>query len=270
MEVNEDKVEAIVHHPGMSYADYDVNGQPRLWNVMRMVGSARWYSHHYPLDESGRTFRDYAEMTSDRLTFMVTSEFIMTKKMYDHSIPKSPLCVKVQGGYIGNTSMNSIATVTTATSEIELIRNTNQIVSINKSTRRPSPLPDWWKEKYTESAKNHKSLKIDKFEKADNAGFYQNKVAWSDTDRNLHTNFSTYVRFCIDAAHHCAKEGTLKHFEENLKNGINVVQLHFYQESNEGDMLDVYCWEDPSNSKKIYFDIHIGEKSIFQSIMLLF
>jgi hypothetical protein len=30
--------------------------------------------------------------------------------------------------------------------------NINQVVYIDPSTRKPTPLPDWWKEKYAESA----------------------------------------------------------------------------------------------------------------------
>ncbi|XP_053401606.1 uncharacterized protein LOC128545957 isoform X2 [Mercenaria mercenaria] len=62
MSVDEEKVEALVHTSGLHYSDFDSkNGQPKPWQLMKMLESARFFSHHWPLDDSGRTFRDYAE-----------------------------------------------------------------------------------------------------------------------------------------------------------------------------------------------------------------
>lgn len=248
-----------------------LSAQPKVWMLLKILESSRFYAHHYQLDDTGRTFRDYAKLTSDRLIFLVASEIRMTKELYDHSIPKFPLNIKIVGGAIGNTSLNSITTIYSDLENIELVQNTNRVVSIDKNTRRPLPLPDWWKEKYTKTAKAHDALKMTKFEiPTGNTGFYQHKVAWSETDLNEHTNWGAYFKYCVNAAHHCAKKGSLKHFHKNVTNGVRLVHCYFYGESLEDDLLDIYCWEDPHDTKKLYFDIHRGQNSINQCVFHFF
>ncbi|KAK3096830.1 hypothetical protein FSP39_003740 [Pinctada imbricata] len=270
LSVDEDKVEAIVKHPGFHHSDFDVLGQPKLWQIMGLVVTGRIFAHHYPLDDPKRTFRDYEKLTEDRLTFLVTSELQFTKLLYDKESPKRPLMMKVQGGYIGNSSFNSYTSVHAENGEL-LISNINQVVSIDMQTRRPKPLPDWWKQKYAESAKNKPSLKIAKFEKPGNTGFYQVKVAWSDTDFNHHTTWSAYVRYVIDAAHKCQREGTLSNFDDNLKSGISKLELQYFGESLEGDHLDVFVWEECSNGDRVLRgDVHKDGKSSFQCTLKFF
>ncbi|OWF41120.1 uncharacterized protein LOC110462886 [Mizuhopecten yessoensis] len=261
---DQDAVKAVIQHPGMVSGDYDVNGQPKLWQMMRLMGAARFFAHSHPLDQSGRTFRDFSKMSSDRMTFMISSEIIFYKELYDFSIKKTPLRMHVLGGYIGSSSLNTITKMFDSTEKVLLSSSVTQVVSIDRETRRPKPLPDWWREKYAASAKEHVSLKFDKMARPDNASSYECHVSWSDTDAYCHTNWASYARYVVDAAHHSSRKGDLPPFEENLTKGLHRIELHYCGESFMGDTLTVYSWEDQNNLNSLYFDLCKADKSIFQ------
>lgn len=222
------------------------------------------------MNESGETFRDFQELTKNHMTFLITGQLKFFKPLYDLSNINEPMLVKVKGGYIGNTSLNAHTSVCLESSDEEIMTNVNQVVYIDPNTRKPSALPEWWKTKYAESARGMPSLKIDKFERPPNIGCQRFQVTWTFTDAYNHANWTSYARYAIDCAHLCSKKGTLKHFEENYKNGLSCVQLHYYGEALEGEFLDVYAWEDPEDTKKLYFDINKNGNSIFQCIMFFF
>lgn len=263
-------VEATMRHCGLTFRDFDKDGQPKLWEMMRLFSSSRIYVHHVPMDESGKTFRDFKELTKDHMTFLVTSELRFRKPLYDLSILNKPLLVKVQGGYIGNSSLNALTRISLESCNTELMTNVNQVVYIDPVTRKPTPLPDWWKEKYAESARGKSTLRLEKFEKPAETGHMRVQVTWTFTDNYNHTNWTSYARYAIDAAHLCSKQGSLKHFTDNIKKGISKIQLHYYGESLEGEYLDVYTWEDREDSTKLYVDINKDNNSIFQCIMYFF
>lgn len=230
---------------------------------MKFMESARFYSHHMPLDESGRTFRDYSELTSDRLTFLVTSLFDIDVDMYDPSKPKSPIDVMIQGGYVGSSSLNSVATVVSATGQ-PLLKNVNQVVSVEKSTRRPLALPDWWKEKYADFGKNFEALKFHKLEKPSSVTPFKVHVARSDIDGNNHTNWSCYVRFAFDGLWHNVKHKLIKNFEDLERRGVKRMELMYSGESFDDDVLDVFVWTDETEHHKMYVHIEKLNHFLFQ------
>ena len=242
---------------------YFSDGKPKPWHLMKFLESARFFSHHWPLDETGRIFRDYAQLTDDRLTFLVSSNFDIKREMYDAKIPKSPLDVKVRGGFIGGASLNSLAAVFTKDG-LELLSNVNQVVSVDKSSRRTLPLPDWWKQKYAESAKLFKPLKFNKVETPQELPFYDYKVARSDLDGNNHANWSVYVKFALDAMYHFSKTGHLVSFSNFDELCLQKMEVMYFGESFDDDVLHVYAWEDNSSPLTIISHIYKGDKHLFQ------
>ena len=230
---------------------------------MKFLESVRFFAHHWPLDDNDRVFRDYAQLTDDRLTFLVTSRLDIEPAMYNSKIPKSPLDVLVQGGFIGNSSLNSITSVVTSGGQ-ELMSNINQVVSIDRKTRRPLPLPDWWKEKYAVSAKPYQSLKFAKIDKPENIPFYDYKVARSDLDGNNHANWSVYVKFSLDAMYHFSKTGFLASFSDFDSFCISRMELMYSGESFDDDVLKVYSWEDESAPTTAVVHIYKGDNFLFQ------
>ena len=136
-------------------------GQPKIWNMMDLVVSARMFAYHYPLDETGRTFKDYKKLINDRLVFVATSEVCFSKAFYNPDINKGSLLSIVKGGYIGNRSFNSNSLMKTESNE-QLLRSNILAVSTDMETRRPKPLSGWWKKKYEISAKGFQSYTLEK------------------------------------------------------------------------------------------------------------
>lgn len=230
---------------------------------MKLLESARFFSHHWPLDDTGRTFRDYAEVTSDRLTFLVTSRMDIERCLYDNKIPKCPLDISVQGGYIGSSSLNSIATAQTLQGQ-GLLSNINQVVSIDRSTRRPMPLPEWWRTKYAKVAEKFSSLKFERYPRPDSVVSYQVKVVRSDQDGNNHTNWSSYVRYSLDALYHNAKHGMMENFRDIDRRGLQTMELLYSGESFDDDLLDVYVWNKDDASFTACVHIEKANNLIFQ------
>ncbi|KAL3835939.1 hypothetical protein ACJMK2_021400 [Sinanodonta woodiana] len=263
--VNEEKCEANVIHPGLSYDDFDNRTErPRLWKMMRLMEGARFYSHHVPLDSTGRTFRDYAQLTDDRITFLVAAELDFYSEFYDFRIIKNPLRINVQGGYIGKTSLNSITKVFTNSGNL-ICRNINQVVSVNKSTRRPLPLPVWWVNKYAESAIGKEPIKFEKEEKPPNGTeSFQIQVVWSDTDANDHTNWSSYVRFILDTAYYVSSRRTVPYLQAMVENGVKRLELLYTGESFEGDVLTIHTWLCTKRTSRVIFHVNKGDEFICQ------
>jgi len=62
------------------------------------------------------------------------------------------------------------------------------------------------------------------------------KIAWSDTDNYKHTNFSSYLRFAIDAVHDALKQGKLQSqiSEAEVSSGTAMAKIAYLGESVEG------------------------------------
>ena len=236
---------------------------------MKFMGSARFYAHHWPLDDTGRGFRDYAALTEDRMTFLVTAMLEMKPELYDLSVPKAPLDIILQGGYVGNSSLNSKTIVLTSTGQ-ELISSVNQIVSIDKATRRPLPLPDWWKKKYAEKAKSSQPLKFSKIDKPENVPVYTFKVARSDVDGNNHANWSVYVRCAFDAMYHFSKTRYLSSMPDFDQLCVKRMELLYIGESFDDDVLQVNAWEDNSQALTVIVHVNKGDTLLFQGKFIFF
>ena len=108
--------------------------------------------------QANETFLDFRKLSSDHFIFMSSSEFVMSRAMYNNDIPKWPLDMKFTHGFVGNTSVANVCqffacdeedTANASESGQSLLwTNTYQIVLINKTSRKPTPLPDWFKEKF--------------------------------------------------------------------------------------------------------------------------
>ncbi|KAK6181632.1 hypothetical protein SNE40_009453 [Patella caerulea] len=265
---NEDKTGVVVHHPGLSFESYDRDGNPSITSIMKVLMSARAYAYHNPIDSTGATFLDYAKMTDDCFTFMASSEIEVEKMMYDIQVVKTPLDVKVNLGNIGKSSLNSVAEVTLPFNGMTLLRNVNQVVVIDKLTRKPKPVPDWWKEKYSGCTIRNQPLIIPKLVRPNKYYTYKFYVAWSDTDNYNHTNSASYSRFAINAIQNASSN---KYFnsltQDKLNSGIKKIQMSYIGESAEGDLIEASVWE--ASDKPIAYCQFLKEgKAVFQCSVL--
>ncbi|ESO85703.1 hypothetical protein LOTGIDRAFT_229494 [Lottia gigantea] len=265
LDYNHDKTQVVVHHPGLSYEAYKRDSNPSISSLLMLPMTARAYAYHKPMDQSGATFLDYAKMTADHFTFMVSVVMEIESTMYDPLIDKIPLDVKLSLGFIGKTSLNSVAEVSLPSNGMTLMRNCNQVVLVDKATRKPTPVPDWWKQKYSSSTVGNTALIIPKLTKPESVHLCKLFVAWSDTDNYNHTTSASYPRFAVDAIHHASSSNFLKIISENhFKAGVKRVEMSFLGESAEGDLLEICVWED--QQKPIaYCEFLRGGETIHQS-----
>ncbi|XP_046563626.1 uncharacterized protein LOC124272485 isoform X1 [Haliotis rubra] len=259
---------AVVHVPGLSDDAFDVDGNCHVWSIAKIISAAVHFAHNYPLDSSERFFLDFGILSDGLLTFMASSSFEFDKSLYDPLVSKWPLKINVQLGYIGKSSTNFVSNIVEPSSGKILVRNTIQLVAIDKETRKPTPFPPWWKEKHGEKAVRKEPLIVQKLSKPDNAHTYTLRVSWSETDMYKHVNWASYVVYSINALHHGIKEGVLRGVsKEVVRNGVQKMQMAYFGECVEGDQLTVYFWEVEDQPRTVYFDIEKDGTSVFQNTL---
>ncbi|XP_076455804.1 uncharacterized protein LOC143290337 [Babylonia areolata] len=126
----------------------------------------------------------------------------------------------------------------------------NQVVLIHPDTRRPTPLPGWWRDHYGPLGVRQQGVVVaprcppDTVDTDLQQHAHRLRVVWTDTDTNDHTNNISYVRFAVDALVPAVREGTLASCLtlEDLRSGVSEVKAVYQRESSEGDELHVHLW----------------------------
>ena len=229
---------------------------------------ARMCAFHMPSSDTGDTFLEYDKLTSDRFTFMASVKTSVSRSYYTMpDLPELPtLRASVCLGYIGTSSLNTVATINCPESGEVYVHSVNQVVSVDKSTRKPTPLPDWWRTKYAAMVTGNERLVIPRFSRPETVHRYESRVPWSDVDMYRHTNYVAYLRYCIDCATDGVFSGAYSNFTEDLsKYCIKDTSLAFYSESNANDTLVISSWEDKDNASLLRFDGTNNGKTVFQS-----
>ena len=106
----------------------------------------------------GKTFLDLTEIISEYYIFMSSVEFVMSRAMYNNGVPKWPLDMKFTQGFVGNTSAANVCQVFACNEEDQtnasesgqtaLCTKRYQVILVDKTTRKPTQLPDWLKKAY--------------------------------------------------------------------------------------------------------------------------
>lgn len=125
------------------------SGNASIISLMKTAGVSRTYALHHPDPVTGDAFLDWPTLTSDRFMFMSSAEYTMSRKLYNCSIPKWPLDARFSLGNVGNSSVSYVVEFFVHGEDTApLWKCVTQSVSIDMATRKPSPLPDWFKDKY--------------------------------------------------------------------------------------------------------------------------
>lgn len=240
--------------PGLSLESFNQYGNARLQSMLTNAVVTRIYMYHMPYNAAGDTFLDWQKVTSDRLTFMSSTEATFSKSLYDPSVDKSRFDVKLSLGYCGNAS---VALVTeyyeTGKRDEPLLRQVSQTVSVSKTTRKPIPFPEWFKNKYTGKGVLDQGLVLRPFDRPENTYAYDVKVRWNDTDTYNHTNFASYITFTESAIYSALanKPDSLGDItEEDVRSGCKNIKISYQNESLEGQTLNCYVWQDASGAVK--------------------
>ena len=206
-------------------------------------------------------------MASTRTEF---SEKLFEIQRKSEDVPQME--VKLSLGYIGTSSLNSTASLCCRKTGLTYARNINQVVVVDKATRKPTRIPEWWREMYSEMAVTGQSLVVPLIDVMyDHAHKYDVKVAWSDTDQYKHTNYLSYIRFCQDAAMDACH---VNHFSaikgDFLKYNTRNISICYKNETVANDRLVVYVWENESDNMQLHFSIVKDEAIIFQATFSLY
>ncbi|KAH9509826.1 hypothetical protein Btru_045329 [Bulinus truncatus] len=208
--------------PGLHYLyDYNRYGIPDLVRVMIYTVSAESFANRYPcLPEDGElaTFMYWDKLMQDRTSFVASTEYTFSRTFYNDSVPKWPLTVKHSFGGAGKTSLLTRALFFTANSQEPVITRIAKIVSVDRKTRRPLALPDWYREKLKGKEEKMPDFQFTGFKKALQTFVRRVQIVFSYTDANNHTNFSSYVQFGLDTLHLAMlQKSQTSHVDGNLR-----------------------------------------------------
>ena len=190
------------------------------------------------------------------------------QKFYQTTTPKYPLTLSVKLPHVGRTSF-------TASYSLESPGNgtyaTMKIlgVFVDKTTRKPTPVPQWWKEKYTNLIQPSHPPSVNALERPECSIGLPVTIAYSDTDENCHTTWPTYVRMCYDAFVNGVMKKAYKRInEEDVSRGVKKIELTFKKESIIGDELMVHSWEtDRMDGRELAVEIRKGQSTCVQANM---
>ncbi|CAL1536199.1 unnamed protein product [Lymnaea stagnalis] len=270
--------------PGLTHESFDRDGNVKMTSIMLTSVIARQFVLHKPFNDSGSIFLDWPALTEDRFTFVSSTQFKMSKALYGSEVPKWPLDVEFILGFVGNSSMAGVTNFYNVGETSEpLWTQINQLVSIDKVTRKPTPLPDWFKDKYKGKGCMDQGLIIKPFNRPSLTYSMPVVVRWSDTDNYNHTNFASYVHWAINAIHAAIREeekakglkstvsadqlpsSALNGINKDIvSNGLKDVQICYLNESLEGQALNVHVWQQDNLEHKVFTSIERGEDDICQ------
>ncbi|KAK0048208.1 hypothetical protein Bpfe_022468 [Biomphalaria pfeifferi] len=202
LKVNDSPRFVTYTNPGLNYFhDYDRNGSPDLVRLMLYSVNAETFADRYPgLQEDGEmcSYIYWDKLLHDRTSFVASTEFTFSRTMYDETVAKWPLNVKVSFGGMGSTSVQTRLQICTQHSSEPVITKVLKLVTVDRQTRRPMALPDWYKKKLQGKEDKMPDFKFTGFKRPERTYVRRVQIVWSDTDSNNHTNFSSYVQFGLD------------------------------------------------------------------------
>jgi len=234
------------------------------------MSKARMFGLQMPsnVNETGDTFFEFDKLMADRFIYMASAKTTVSRSYYD--IPElhvnSSMRISLCLGYIGTSSFNTAATLNCEETGEVFVHDVHQAVSVDKTSRKPTPLPEWWKTKYASSVIGNERLVIPRFSQPDKVHTYECKIPWSDVDFHRHTNYVSYMRYSIDCAMDGIVNGAYSNFTDTQSQYlIKDTNTAFYSETVANDVLQVASWEDKDNPYILRFDGTKDGKTIFQN-----
>ncbi|GFR63092.1 hypothetical protein ElyMa_003595200 [Elysia marginata] len=202
----------LLRIPGLTHESFDRNWNPKMTSIMQTSSTARVYAFHRVLpaasdkeshDTEERYFLDWPRLTENFYVFASSSEFVMSRALYEKNIRKWPIDMRFTLGNIGNCSVASTSKFYACDGDNNplLWTNTTQFVTVDKTTRRAARIPDWYLSKYKGKGYMDKGLVVKPFVRPAVTYAHPTVVQWTDTDNYKHTNWASYVCWATDALH---------------------------------------------------------------------
>ncbi|RUS82981.1 hypothetical protein EGW08_009266 [Elysia chlorotica] len=159
--------------PGLTHESFDNTfpRNPKITSIMHTSTVAREYANQTPLPTGDQEqakekyFLDWPLLTQEFFMFASCSEFVMSRALYEKNTRKWPLDMKFTLGNVGACSVATTCDFFALGGSEPLWTNTNQAVSVDKKTRMPARLPDWFLEKYRGKGHMDRGLIVKPFDR---------------------------------------------------------------------------------------------------------
>jgi len=110
-------------------------GNFSIWQIVHWMATASIIAYYQPNPSSGKTFLEYDQLTSDLYTFIMSAKATVSKNLY--SLLREPLpsgklptlAVQLHLGYVGTSSLNTVAMLMNHETGAKLAHNVNQVIS---------------------------------------------------------------------------------------------------------------------------------------------
>ena len=232
----------------------------------------------YILEKTGQAFFGWNSFYRDDkfLTFVAVHDQEFSP-LFTKSYSKGcPLDVKVNVLGVGRSSCTIGTEIYKHGSDECLIADRIKFVLIDHSSRKPVNIPQWFLDKCNENniLIGKYNFHIPPFNKPQTTFVHHIKVMFVDTDNNLHTTFSAYGRYALNALHYAVYlknlnlndqcninesslplsslsgtkswNGNLSALEgltdELIKRGLKTVKTVYLSECKEGEDIFIHCW----------------------------
>ncbi|KAK3592738.1 hypothetical protein CHS0354_016494 [Potamilus streckersoni] len=259
------KMECTMTCLGQMYDDDAVKSVSEVCKFLKKIDVAETLAL-YTVTDCGHGFLDFARLVDRKLIFSIGSVINISKNFYLPAISKSKFIHKMWLGNIGNTSYESHTSTSSVHGQI-LLNCQNQGALVDNKTRRPTRLPDWWKNKYEKFVVGKKRYTFVKLDRPCDILSSDVLVVHNDRDENQHTNWLAYPMYCINSVNSYINQGHFKGKENICRNWIKRLEMLHLGESLEGDNLVVHIWKEDCVDNRIASHIYKGDKCIFQCII---
>lgn len=206
-----------------------------------------------------------SKATEGTFTFVASLKTDISKSFYDIPLRPTitPLRCVLYPAYLGKSSYNTVIEIRDANTDEVYVKNTNQMVLVSKETRKTTPLPQWFKDRFDNAIKGS-SLIVPRFSlpSAEIPRHICNlRVLYSDIDAYKHANFSSYLKYAIEAAMEAANKGIYKGlFSGVLMNfKVKTVQTAYVEDVGAEQQLAVTTWQNPENLQQVFCDIALKD-----------
>lgn len=255
-------------------------GHISLWALARLFEAGRVMAF------KKSSILSYNVLRKDYVQAMITGRYAISRELSKQSSGLNfgvKLNIFLAIVDIGRSSVHMYSEIKDAETGVRLGWVLAKMVYIDPAIRKAKPLPVWLATKYGEEVKKN-ALSVTK---VIGAGLmplkasdlilpadmfkYEIAVAPSDTDSNGHTNNSSYIRFCMDAATMAVREGALKGFYKDMVlYHVKTVTVFYAHETHTGDELVVYLWKEPGDHLEVCFVLTRKGKRVFNSKIVFY
>ncbi|GFS11589.1 hypothetical protein ElyMa_001351300 [Elysia marginata] len=287
--------------PGLTVESFDIRWQPKLSSIMRASVLARDCALSIPLPQSRdgnqeqAFFMDWPHFTKNFFHFVFATEFVMSRAIHDKNFKKGPMDMKFTLGNIGNSSLALVSKFSgddgKTGASTPLWTNTVQLVAVDKTTRKPAKLPEWYRSKYKGRGCMDTGLIIKQFKRPDVTYAHPSVVQWSECGRTFkNADWTAYADWAVDALRAAlllqtdtsyvpfsygappGESPTMKAraalrgiTSDMVDNGFRKMQAVFLSECLEGEYIETHLWQDDSGEKElVYFSVVKNGKDVCQ------